>query len=223
MDNTAPRVFRGLSLSLSALGLVGCVSTYAISPAELSRLDGLGSRPVQTAEQHAPVQPITERALTDISGSAAEFNKGDLLSLRLQSSNALLVEEFKTIRIENGVLLGVNARDDVLRIPLNDVSEARVSQDRPGQTGLLFGGITTGIVLAVFGLLGAVALEYSHMPTGRPLRIKGRVHTAGVVSGSAYFADVRAQVIERATALLRSVETSGETHPEARDSSHAPG
>ena len=144
-----------------ALALVGCTTTTAIRPSELTRLDGYDRL----------TSPATRELETPV-GAKVPFDHNS--DLRLELPGGSEQGHFAVIRAREGLFEGRTTGGREIRVPLDKVIGAQVKQPNvPGTVAILLGGMAVLAGLAFF----FSATTNQGVP-GRPLRIERKIVVA---------------------------------------------
>jgi hypothetical protein len=157
------------AVSLLIFAIAGCSTTTAIRPQDLGSLDGF--------DQHASPAP---RQVETLAGGKVTFDSGSYLYLDLPGGAE--GGDFATIQARDGVFDGRTTRGGHLRVPIDQVTGARVEQPRPGVTLVV---ILVATVLAV-GAGVVFARESTHTVPGRALRLGRRIVTARPIASAGW-------------------------------------
>jgi len=164
----------GALLVLAIASGLACTTTSVVRPDQLQRLDGFGAG--------GPGSPEPE--LETISGYKVAVGPDARLTLELPG--ARVGGQFDEIHVRDGVLSGKLREGIVVEAPLAQVTRATIEKTDKAATAVAFGGI---LLVLLAGFYVAVSASGQQSTPGRPLRVRGDVVRADLVTAPGWQRD----------------------------------
>jgi len=188
---------------LLAVFFLGCVTSRAVAPSELARLDGYRADDVREG---------AEPVLATLDGGQLTMRADSELFLDLPGGR--VGGQFDTIRVHDGTFEGRTSDGDALSVRMAELKRAEVHQpDGKLTVAAVAGGVLalllTGVLVVSLRSSGSQPVE------GRALRVRGKTVTAAVATtepGAQASADAEAgwghQIVPDTSALPESARSA---------------
>jgi hypothetical protein len=131
-------------VALALLGLVGCAATKtAVQPSQLERLDGYAGAPAGGAKQE----------IETLAGGKLTMGPDAYLFLDVQG--ARVGGRFESIQVRDGVLEGRKVDGGQVKVPLDQVTSARIDEPDPRAPWAVAGGVLVAALASVIFIYAA--------------------------------------------------------------------
>jgi hypothetical protein len=153
-----------LVCALPFLAAVGCTTTSAIHPGQLTRLDGYEARWTGAARPE----------LETLAGTKVKFDSASALHLDLPSER--VGARFDSIQVHDGVFAGRTVTGREIQTPLDQIKAAQVDEPNVGASLAVAAAIV--LALGVTGFMLSGSNDGNQPVPGRPLRVAGKMVAA---------------------------------------------